>query len=181
MKKMLLLLLFLPLFGWAQDSKLINGYGYLMLHDSKFGGGVVGNVNLLNQYLGAGPGVEITSYNGRTLVPVFADVKLKHRWGMVEPFLTGQFGYNAYNATRTDLVAATDGTSKPITFNQSGKFFYGAGGGVSFHLKSVGIFASYIYRGYKYSRPTLVDVDNQAVRFGSQSVSANVFIIGIVF
>lgn len=178
---MLLLLLFLPLFGWAQDSKLVNGYGYLMLHDSKFGGGIIGNVNLLNQYLGVGPGVEITSYNGNLMVPVFADVKVKHRWGMVEPFLTGQFGRNCYSSQRTDLVIGTDGAQHPITFNQSGKFFYGAGGGVSFHMKKVGIFASYIYRGYKYSRPDIVDVDNQAVRFGNKSVSANLFIIGIVF
>ena len=181
MKKILLVLLFLPLFGWAQESKLVNGYGYLMLHDSKFGGGVVGNVDLLNHYLAIGPGVEITSYDGHLMIPVFADVKVKHRWDRIEPYLTGQFGRNCYSVQRNDLVTASDGTQQQITYNLSGKFFYGAGAGIMFHMQQVGIFASYIYRGYKYNRPDEVNVNDQVVKFGNQSVSANVFIIGIVF
>lgn len=181
MKTILWILLFLPLLSWGQESKLVNGFAYLMLHDSKFGGGVIGNVNLLNDHIGLGPGVELTSYDGHLMVPVFADLKIKNRFGITEPYLAGQFGRNSYNVAGKDMIAATDGTQHEIEYNLTGKFFYGAGAGIMFHLKNVGLFASYIYRGYKYSRPDAININEQQVKFGNLSVNAHLFIIGVVF
>lgn len=182
MKQILWILLLLPLASWGQESKLLNGYAYLMLNDGSFGGGVVGNVNLLENTIAVGPGVELTSYDGHLMIPVFADLKIKHRFGLAEPYLTGQFGRNGYNVAHNDMVTATDGTQHQIQYNLTGKYFYGAGAGVMFHLnKVIGVYASYIFRGYQYSRPDEININEQQVKFGSLSVNSNVFTVGVLF
>ncbi|MEV4883917.1 hypothetical protein MRBLMN1_002428 [Chitinophaga ginsengisegetis] len=180
MKYILLFLLCLPLFTFAQREKLLYGYAYGMIHDGRGGGGVTANVELLNHIISVGPGVELTSYNDHTLIPVFADVKIKHRFGRIDPYITGQFGRNGYNVTRTAEVPSGAG-QELVTFNESGKYFYGAGAGVAWHFNKIGVFASYIYRGYKYRYPDRIAEEDHSVVFGEKSVNANVFVVGIVF
>lgn len=180
MRKLCFLLLLLPLFSAAQSNKLLNGYLYGMVHDGTGGGGIIGNVSLLHNTLAVGPGVEMTSYNDHLLVPVFADAKLKHRFLHIEPYITGQFGRNVYDVSRTATINAAAGGQQTITFNESGKYFYGVGAGVAWHFPKIGIFASYIFRGYKYRYPTQVTGDNQ-VDFGDKSVNVSVIAAGIVF
>jgi len=181
MKKYLgILLLCLPLVSLAQREKLLYGYAYGMLNDGKGGGGVIANVELLNHFISVGPGVEVTSYNDHTLIPVFADVKLKHRFMHIDPYITGQFGRNGYNVDRTATVPAGTG-QETITYNESGKYFYGVGAGVAWHFAKIGVFASYIFRGYQYRSPDSVDPDTHIANFGTKSVNASVFNVGIVF
>jgi hypothetical protein len=180
MKKILFFLLFLPAFSAAQSEKLLNGYVYGMVHDGSGGGGVIGNVSLLHNTIAVGPGVELTSYSDHVMIPVFADLKIKHRFGNLDPYITGQFGRNGYNVSRTEAIKNAAGGQQSITFNESGKFFYGAGAGIAWHFAKVGVFVSYIYRGYKYRYPNQVAVDGQ-VDFGDKSVNANIFVAGIVF
>ncbi|TWF41710.1 hypothetical protein FHW36_103514 [Chitinophaga polysaccharea] len=181
MKKLLCCLLLLPALGFAQINKLLSGYVYVMAHDGSIGGGLTGNVELFNA-IGIGPGVEVTSFEGRTLMPVFADLKVKHRFKYIEPYINGQFGYNVYSVDRTENVPlSTGGGQQSITYNQSGKFFYGAGAGVAWHFNTMGVFISYVYRGYKYRSPKSIAEDGQSVNFGTRSVNANVFTLGVVF
>jgi len=180
MKKILIFLMVLPLFSAAQSNKLLNGYAYGMMHDGTGGGGVIGNVSLLHNTIAVGPGVEITSYSDHVLIPVFADLKIKHGFENIEPWITGQFGRNAYNVSRTANVNAAAGGQQQITFNESGKYFYGVGAGVAWHFTKVGVFVSYIYRGYKYRYPSQVETDGQ-VTFGDKAVNASLFVAGVVF
>lgn len=180
MKNIFLFLLCLPLFTFAQREKLLYGYAYGMIHDGSGGGGVTANVELLHHTISVGPGVELTSYNGHTLIPVFADVKIKHRFGQIDPYIAGQFGRNGYNVSRTAEVPSGSG-QQTVTFNESGKYFYGVGAGVAWHFSKIGIFVSYIYRGYKYRYPDSVSGEDQSVVFGDKSVNASLFIAGIVF
>ncbi|SEW39792.1 hypothetical protein [Chitinophaga arvensicola] len=181
MKKYIgLFLLCLPLVTLGQREKLLYGYAYGMIHDGNAGGGVIANVELLNHFISVGPGVEVTSYNDHTLIPVFADVKIKHRFLHIDPYITGQFGRNGYNVDRTAPVSNGTG-QEMITFNESGKYFYGVGAGVAWHFSKIGVFASYIYRGYQYRYPDSVDADTHVVNFGDRAVNASVFNIGIVF
>lgn len=180
MKKILFFLLLLPLFSAAQSDKLLYGYAYGMVHDGKGGGGAIANVSLLNNIIGVGPGVEITSYSDHVLIPVFADLKIKHRFTNIDPYITGQFGRNGYNVSRTTDIPAAGGGQQRITFNESGKYFYGIGAGAAWHFPKIGVFVSYIYRGYTYRYPGQVETDGQ-VTFRDKSVNANVFIAGIVF
>jgi hypothetical protein len=180
MKKILFFWLFLPLFSMAQSEKLLNGYVYGMVHDGSAGGGIIGNVSLLHNMIAVGPGVDITSYRDHVMVPVFADVKVKHRFTHVEPYVTGQFGFNVYSVSHTEPVNAAGGGQQSITFNESGKYFYGVGAGVIWHFASIGVFASYIYRGYYYRYPERVDLDGQ-VSFTDRAVNVSVINAGIVF
>lgn len=181
MKKILFFLLLLPFFSMAQsDKQLLNGYAYGMIHDGSGGGGVIGNVSLLHNTIAVGPGVEFTSYNDHVLIPVFADLKIRHRFVNIDPYITGQFGRNAYNVSRTAEISAAGGGQQQITFNESGKYFYGVGAGVAWHFAKIGVFVSYIYRGYQYRYPDRVETDGQ-VSFGDKSVNASVFVAGIVF
>jgi hypothetical protein len=180
MKNILLFLLFLPFFSFAQSNKILYGYAYGMMHDGTVGGGVIGNVELLN-FIGVGPGVELTSFDDHLMVPVFVDLKIKHRFENIDPYITGQFGRNSYNVSRTQEVTAAGGVSQPVTVNLTGRYFYGVGAGVAWHFNKVGVFASYIYRGYRYRYPDDIKINNEHVRLADRSVSANVFIIGIVF
>ncbi|MGO4292019.1 hypothetical protein [Chitinophaga sp. RAB17] len=180
MKKILIFLLFLPFFTAAQSGKLLNGYIYGMVNDGSVGGGIIGNVSLLHNTIAVGPGVEVTSYNDHVMIPVFADLKIKHQFLHIEPYITGQFGRNAYNVSRTENINTAAGGQQAITFNESGKYFYGVGAGLAWHFPKIGIFASYIYRGYKYRYPDRIESDGQ-VNFGDKSVNASVIAAGIVF
>ncbi|HEY9262016.1 hypothetical protein [Chitinophaga sp.] len=180
MKKILVFLLVLPLFSVAQSNKLLNGYVYGMVHDGVLGGGIIGNVSLLHNMIAIGPGVDITSYKDHVMVPVFADVKFKHRFEHIEPYITGQFGFNVYSVSHVAEVDAEGGGQQPVTFNESGKYFYGVGAGAIWHFANIGVFASYIYRGYYYRYPDQIKLDG-AVSFGDRSVNVSVITAGIVF
>ncbi|MFY0254178.1 hypothetical protein ACDQ55_09515 [Chitinophaga sp. 30R24] len=158
------------------DRSLLHGYGYLMLHDGHFGGGVTGNYFLF-KYLGLGPGVEITSFNHRTLVPAFLDLKLRYPLPRITPYIEGQFGYNAYSSHKI-----LNAGGQQIEYNEKGKQFYGVGGGITYQInKYIGVFAAYTYRGYTYKNPKDIVVNEELIPIPDEHVSTNVFTLGVVF
>ncbi|WP_147243396.1 hypothetical protein [Chitinophaga flava] len=183
MKKILFFLLLMPAFCFAQQTdKLLYGYAYVMNHDGNIGGGVVCNVELWN-IVNIGPGVEVTSFEDHGMIPVFIDMKIKYRFDRVHisPYITGQFGYNSYNVKQIENLTTPSGIQAVTTFNKSGKYFYGAGLGVIYHFKKIGVYASYIYRGYEYTFPKDIKINDEFINIPDQSVSANLFVVGITF
>lgn len=181
MKKLLFLLLLMPAFCIAQQNdKLLYGYAYGMIHDGSFGGGLAGNVELWN-LINIGPAVELTSFDGHTMIPVFLDVKIKHRMGNWSPYIAGQFGYNNYNVKKIESLTAPSGVQQMTTFNETGKYFWGAGAGIIRHFKYFGVYASYLYRGYTYKYPPDIKINDEIVNISDKLVSTNVFILGVTF
>ena len=147
MKKLLLLsILCLPLFVNAQE-RLSRAYVGLQLHDSEIGGSLMNSFGI-NQYLGVGAGVDVTSYNSSLLVPVYADVRIKYPINNIAPFIFGQGGKPLYK--KDDAVTFTDMTGGAIKAKETGSYFFGGGAGISFKPSKVGFFASYTYRSYKF-------------------------------
>lgn len=180
-KRLLLLLMLMPAFSIAQQNdKLLYGYAYGMIHDGAFGGGLAGNVELWN-LVNIGPAVELTSFDGHTMIPVFLDLKIKYRLESWSPYATGQFGYNNYNVKQVQNLTAPSGIQQMTTFNETGKHFYGVGAGIIRHFNKFGVYASYLYRGYTYKYPSDIKINDEIVNLDNKRVSTNVFILGVTF
>lgn len=142
---LLILIMLMPVASFAQrePGRL---YAGVMLHDlNDIGLSVLYSFGPA-KYVGIGAGVEVTSYLGNTLIPVYADLRFRHQFGIIEPFIGAQAGRPALSGR----AKMSDGTNFRGTERVMGEFFYGGIGGASFQFKKVGVFASYGYRQYRY-------------------------------
>ncbi len=179
MKKLIIILLFLPLMASAQWKNLSRGYGYVMLHQKSFGGGITYDYGF-NPYLAAGLGVEFTSFEDHLMIPAFVDVKLRYPFRKLEPFINGQFGYNNYRVTYQYQYTDLNGNPATTNYQKTGSYFYGVGAGISYMFGKVGVFASYTFRGYTYKFPSFT-ANNLVVSFPNDKPVANLISAGIVF
>lgn len=162
MKKLILLIaICIPSVLSAQ--RLSRAYVGLMLHDNEIGGSITNSFGV-NQYLGIGAGVDITSYNSELMVPFYLDARVKYSINNLAPFAFGQFGKQLF----TKDMRYVDETGSAGKTKVTGKLFYGAGAGVSYKPGKVGFFVSYTQRWYQFSykdnptingRPLLEDPD----------------------
>lgn len=162
MKKLILLVVIcLPSILNAQ--RLSRAYVGLMLHDNEIGGSLMNSFGI-NQYLGIGAGVDITSYESELMVPFYLDVRVKYPINNLAPFAFGQFGKQLF--TKDLKYVDETGSAKDTKIN--GKLFYGAGAGISFKPGNIGFFVSYTQRWYQFNykdsptingRPLLADPD----------------------
>jgi hypothetical protein len=145
MKRVLLLALFLLWINGLQAQRLSRAYIGAVLHDNEIGLSLTNSFGI-NQYLGLGAGVDVTSYKSQLLVPFYADVRIKYPVNSLAPFIFGQGGKQLYNKdiSYQDITGAA-GKTKII-----GKYFFGAGIGISYMPSKVGFFASYTQRWYKF-------------------------------
>src|SRR5687767_12193875 len=151
MKKLLTIIFLLsPLLVPAQEKERHSrAYFGVMLHDMEqhqLGLSLVNSFGI-NQYLGVGAGVDITSYKDGLMVPVYADVRVKYPVNDFAPYALGQFGFQLYNQ---DIPLGTSVTGTPAKTKAKGKYFYGAGLGASYKRGKVGFFIQYIQRGYHF-------------------------------
>lgn len=147
MKKLILFALFcFPVIVNAQE-RLSRAYIGLMMHDSELGGSLMNSFGI-NQYLGIGAGVDITSYNSDLLVPLYADVRVKYPIKSFSPFVFCQGGKPLYK--KDDALTFTDMSGAAVRAKETGSVFFGGGAGISYKLAKVGVFLSYTYRSYKF-------------------------------
>jgi len=180
MKRLIILVyMLLPLMAVSQWKTNSRGYAYLMRHGHNFGGGILYDYGF-NPYLAAGLGVELTGYNGNLMIPTFADLRVKYPVNKVEPFINGQFGYNNYRVTYQYHYTDGNNNAQVTNYQKTGKYFWGAGAGVSFLIGKVGVFASYTYRGYVYKFPKFMANDTE-VSFPDDKPNVSVISGGIVF
>lgn len=160
--KKLILLIAISIPSLLNAQRLSRAYVGLMLHDNEIGGSITNSFGI-NQYLGIGAGVDITSYNSELMVPFYLDVRVKYPVNNIAPFMFGQFGKQLYTKDIKYIDVAESGKTKV-----TGKLFYGTGVGVSYKPGKVGFFASYTQRWYQFSykdnptingRPLLEDPD----------------------
>lgn len=169
----LIIILFISIPFVLKSQPLRHSRAYIgaILHDSKVGGSLILSYGI-NQYIGVGAGVDITTYvnkgysssntKSKLFAPFYADLRFKYPLPFIEPFVFGQFGkpgYNEHVATFTDI------TGRPTyELYQNGKYFYGIGLGASSNKGKVGVFASATYRMYnfKYS-PDNIDINGRPI------------------
>lgn len=163
MKKLVLLalILFPSLVSAQEKERHSRAYLGIMLHDMErhqLGLSLVNSFGV-NQYLGIGAGVDITSYKDGLMVPVYADVRVKYPVNDFAPYALGQFGFQLYN---NDVPLGLNMTGVPANTKAKGKYFYGVGIGASYKRGKVGFFLQYIQRGYHF-KYTPVDINGRSI------------------
>src|SRR3954465_6382475 len=110
MKRIILLpFVLIPLLIIAQEKERYSrAYIGLMLHDNDQPCITLVNSFGINQYIGLGAGVDITSYKKGLMVPAYADLRIKFPVKDFAPYLIGQFGKPLYNRTEGTGVYFTD-------------------------------------------------------------------------
>lgn len=177
MKKLLLSLVMLPLLATAQyKERHSRAYIGLMLHDFNEPGISLVNSFGINQYLGIGAGADLTRFEGETMVPVYADLRVKYPVNAFAPFAFGQFGYQLYNG-KTNF--GEDISPALPESKMRGKYFYGGGIGVSYKAGKVGFFLSYTQRAYSFKYDEVM-VNGRVIR-PDDPISAGVITLGMVF
>lgn len=144
MKYIFAFIIMIPLVATAQREP---GRLYLgvMLHDlDNLGGSAIYSFGPA-KYIGIGAGIEATGYRGNSLIPVFADIRARHEFGLFEPFVGIQAGYPFMNGR----AKMEDGTTYRGTENVSGQFLFGGTAGSAISLGKVGLFLSYTFRTYR--------------------------------
>ncbi len=183
MKKIILLTCILfPLFISAQEKeKHSRAYVGLMLHDTDQPGISLVNSFGINQYIGLGAGVDITSYKKGLMVPAYADLRIKCPIKAFAPYLIGQFGKPLYSRTEGTGVFTTDingGNRKEIMVKRTGNILYGGGIGISYKPGKIGCYLSYIQRAYKINGSSVV---NGTEIKSSDNKSIGILAAGLVF
>lgn len=173
MKKVLLFTLLLLWINGLQAQRLKHSRAYLgaILQDSRPGASIILSYGI-NQYIGIGAGIDLTSYvnkgyssankEAKFFAPFYADLRFKYPLPFLEPFVFGQFGKPAYTEQIADFTDVTGASTYKL--QQSGKLFYGAGLGLSTTGMKVGLFASVTYRLYKFKySPDDIDINGRAM------------------
>lgn len=151
----------------AQNTqKLSNAYLGIMLHDGNSLGGSFAVSLGINQFIGLGAGVDVTTKDKSILAPVYADLRVKYPFSIVKPYIVGQIGIPVYsNSNPTEF---TDITGAPVPgLTQKGKIFYGGGLGAFYKVSKVGVFIQGVFRAYKYQ---LKDKDGQDANVNGKSI-----------
>ena len=160
MKKLILIIILFPLITIAQEKERYSrAYLGLMLHDMEQPGISLVNSFGVNQYIGIGAGVDITSYKDGLMVPVYADLRVKYPIHDFAPYAFGQLGFQLYN---NDVPLGINMTGVPATTKAKGKYFYGGGIGASYKLGKVGVFLQYTQRAYHF-KYTPVDINGRSI------------------
>lgn len=155
MQKLITIILILsPLLVSAQEKERHSrAYFGVMLHNMDQPGISLVNSFGFNQFIGLGAGVDLTSYKGAIMVPIYADLRIKYPVKDFAPFVFGQFGKPLYNNKEDDGIDWTDVTGAPTgDFDQKvkGKYFYGGGIGLAYKKSKIGIFLTYTQRNYHF-------------------------------
>lgn len=158
------------------EGRISRAYIAGMLHDSQIGLSLTNSFGI-SKYFGIGAGVDLTSYDSKTLVPLYLDVRGRYKINQWEPFVYTQFGKNLYK--KSNAFTYVDITGQGFKYDKNGKLFYGAGAGISYKIGNVAIFASYTYRGYIYKFSGAQNATSQ-MAISDQTVNANIASIGIM-
>lgn len=137
-----ILFLSISTYGQREPNRLYVG---AMLHDLNDIGGMALYSFGPAKYVGVGAGIEVTGWRGNTMIPIYADLRFRHQFNRVEPFLGVQAGRPVHNGR----AKMEDGTRYRGNDKISGQFFFGGVGGISISIKKLGLFASYGYRQYQ--------------------------------
>lgn len=147
MKKMLLLLLIIPILSIAQTKeRLSRAYLGVMLHNFDYPGISLVNSFGINRYLGVGAGVDFTKFKDEVMAPVYIDTRINVPINRITPFATIQLGYQLYNGS----VPWGGATGLQTKAKMRGKYFYGAGAGLGFNAAKIGFYLSYTQRAYYF-------------------------------
>lgn len=149
MKKLIIIIFVLaPQFIVAQEKERYSrAYIGLMLHNSDQPGISLVNSFGINQHIGIGAGIDLTSYKSGLMVPVYLDVRGKFPVNDWAPFINGQFGKQLYN---NNVQLEANSPTGDFKVKTKGQYFYGAGIGVSYKRNKVGVFISYTQRFYQF-------------------------------